>query len=108
MSLNVYYLSGWIRSNKMWDNINEWFYGWLSSAMKAEHHDSELVVFRIPKDTTGMANVDAIVEIEQLLQSKFGIPKMEQISFSELVKKAGRKLGPSDEEIKECFSKYKT
>ena len=48
MSLKVKYWSGWIRSEQMQNA--EWFQTWLKAAKKTEEKNSELIVFRIPKN----------------------------------------------------------
>lgn len=64
--LLVKYLAGWIRSENILDNNKLWAASWLESVKKAEDDNMEMVVFRVPKVS------NAISEIEELLQEKYG------------------------------------
>lgn len=63
--LLVKYLAGWMRYENMMNN-KEWYFNWLEFVKKAEQEDMEIVVFRVPKGS------NAISEIEELLQEKYG------------------------------------
>lgn len=74
MGLKVKYWKGWFSPETI-GNPGTWEL-WKKETMKANSEKAELVIFKIPKgDKPGKGTVDyheAVNEIEQLLQAKFG------------------------------------
>ena len=67
--MNVKFWKGWLTPQTVQET--NWHTKWEKSVSESENENCELHVFKIPKSKSGIANPEAIYQIEALLQSKF-------------------------------------